>query len=263
MISSTAIFAVSDVEATIAHYKNVLGFECSWTWGEPATFGSASFGGVTIMFSQQPNLAARVAGHEHWIKVQDADEMYRLHRSSGANIVSEIGDKPWGSREYSVQDLNGYVLRIAGPPAGDAPRSQPLPEGLSIERRKPTADEFGLVAGEVFDYSELKDRERSMPGGSFAQLLSATWGGVVARSSDGEPVGVLRIMNEAPGWFSLWDVAVLPSWQGRRIGFAMMSAALEMVQEAHPGAIVFLFTYKHGFYERLGFAKDLVSMRRL
>jgi hypothetical protein len=43
----------------------------------------------------------------------------------------------------------------------------------------------------------------------------------------------------------------------------MLEEALAMIREASPGAIVYLFTYKHGFYERLGFAKELVSMLRL
>ncbi|MFO0769047.1 MAG: GNAT family N-acetyltransferase [Nitrospiraceae bacterium] len=71
------------------------------------------------------------------------------------------------------------------------------------------------------------------------------------------------MMHDAPGWFSIWDVAVVPDWQGQRIGSTMMHEALEMIREASPGAIVHLFTYKHGFYERLGFAKETVSMRRL
>ena len=63
MISSNAIFAASDIEATLAYYKDVLGFESTWTWGDPPVFGSASNGGVTIMFNLQPELAARVRGH--------------------------------------------------------------------------------------------------------------------------------------------------------------------------------------------------------
>ena len=120
-------------------------------------------------------------------------------------------------------------------------------DGVTIERRKPTDDEFLMVIGELQD-----------PG-----LLERTWNGVVAHSPSGEPIGVLRIIWDAPAWFSIWDVAVLPEWQGRRIGSTMMKEALEMIREASTGAIVHLFTYKHGFYERLGFTKETVSMRRL
>ena len=252
VISSTAIFASSDIEATLAYYKDVLGFESTWTWGDPPTFGSASMGGVTIMFNLQPDLAAKVRGHQHGVKVDDVDELHRLHRSKGAHVVSEIEDKPWGLREYIVEDLNGYHLRFGGPPAGDALKSNPFPEGVTIERRKPTSDEYAGVAGRAFGHKE------PVPG-----LLESTWNGLVARSPDGETIGVLRIMWDAPGWFSIWDVAVVPDWQARRIGSTMMKEALEMIREASPGAIVHLFTYKHGFYERLGFTKETVSVRRL
>ncbi|HZH99256.1 MAG TPA: VOC family protein, partial [Fimbriimonadaceae bacterium] len=80
MISSTAIFATADIEATLAYYKDVLGFESSWTWGEPPTFGSVSGGGATIMFNLQPNIATGVRGLQHWIKVDDADELYGMHK---------------------------------------------------------------------------------------------------------------------------------------------------------------------------------------
>jgi len=252
MISSNAIFAASDIEATLDYYKDVLGFESTWTWGEPPVFGSASKGGVTIMFNLQPELAAKVRGHQHGVKVEDADELYRLHRANGANIVSEIEDQPWGIREYIVEDLNGYHLRFGGPLSSDAPKSDPFPAGVTIEHRKPTDDEYATIAGQSFGHNE------QVPG-----LLDSTWSGIVALSPNGDTIGVLRIMRDAPGWFSIWDVAVVPEWQARRIGLTMMNRALETIREASAGAIVHLFTYKHGFYERLGFSKESVSMRRL
>jgi ribosomal protein S18 acetylase RimI-like enzyme len=252
VISSTAILATSDIAATLAHYKEILGFESSWTWGEPPTFGSATMGGVTIMFNLQPELAAKVQGHQHWIKVDDADEVYRLHRARGAKLVQNIDDKPWGFREYVVEDLNGYHLRFAGPVSTDPPKSQPFPEGVAIELRKPTDEEYANVAGVVFKRKEV------VPG-----LLERTWGGVVAMSPSGEAIGLTRIMYDAPGWFSIWDLAVLPSWQARRIGSKIMEAAIATINEESPGAIVHLFTFQHGFYERLGFGLETVSMRRL
>ncbi len=204
------------------------------------------------MFNVQPEVAARVRGHQHWIKVDDPDELYRLHNSNHANIVSAIEDKPWGFREYVVEDINGYHLRFAGPPSTAAPKSKPFPANVTIERRKPTEEEFGRVTAAAFDQKEPNPA-----------MLENTWNGVVARSPSGETIGVLRIMQDAAGWFSIWDVAVLPEWQAQRIGSAMMKEALDMIQQISPGAIVFLFTFKHGFYERLGFGIEKVSLRRV
>ncbi len=252
VISSIPIFATSDILATLQFYKEVLGFETTWTYGEPPTFGSASGGGTTIMFNLQPELAAKVGGHQHWIKVDEVDELYRKHLANGATIVTPIADKPWGAREYVVSDPNGYHLRFAGSPAPvDAPKSSAFPEGASVLRRLPTKEEYLRVAGETFGYSDS------------AKFLETAWNGVVALSPEGDAIGALRIMNDAPNWFSIWDVAVLPDWQNRRIGSAMMKEAIAMIQEVAPGAIVYLFTYKHGFYERLGFATETVSMRRV
>ena len=252
MTSSNAIFATADLLLTLAHYKDVLGFETTSTWGDPPTFGSASFGGVTILFNLQPELATRVQGHQHWIRVDDPDELYQIHRSKGAKIVDEIEDKPWGFREYVVEDMNGYHLRFAGPVSTEPARSRPFPEGVTLERRKPSIEEYEVVAGAAFG------RRDPFPG-----LMDQTWNGVVALSPTGEAVGVLRIVNDAPGWFSVWDVAVAPEWQSQRIGTTMMREALTMVREVSPGANVFLFTYKHGFYERLGFKVESASLCRV
>jgi len=252
MISSTANFACSDIEETLTYYNDVLGFETTWTYGDPPVFGLVSKGAVTITFSLQPELAAKIRGHQHGIKVEDIDEFYRLHVSNGAVIVSEIEDKPWGMREYVIEDLNGYHITFSGLPPNNAPKSIPLPDGVTFERRKPTVEEFAAVANQVFEYKQFSP-----------EILNNTWNGVVAHSPDNQAIGVLRIMWDAPGWFSIWDVAVLPAWQSQSVGTTLMREALALIRESSPGANVHLFTYKHGFYERLGFTKDSVCVLRL
>ena len=205
-----------------------------------------------IMFNHQPELAQSVKGHQHWIKIDDADSHYADHLKRGAKVVSPIEDRPWGVREYVVEDPNGYHLRFAGPLSSTAPKSSAFPDGVQIARRMPTALEFQCVSESAFGSSHTD-----------AEILESTWKGVVALTQEGEAIGVLRIMRDAEAWFSVWDVAVVPKWQGRRIGSALMKEALAVVREVSPGAIVYLFTFKHGFYERLGFANEAVSMRKV
>lgn len=257
MISSTAIFAAADIVATLAYYKDVLGFDHTWTWGDPPSFGGANCGGVSLMFCLQPDLAANVSGHQHWLKIEDADALYARHREMGAKIVEEIGDRPWGAREYVVEDPNGYRLRFAGPPSSKAPASKPFPSDVRIGRDPPIAAEYERVRKAAFGSGDSPFPD------AVEELLGRTWGFVTARTTSGELVGVLRIIHDAPGWFSIWDVAVDPDWQGRRIGSRMMEEAMAAVHEDSPGAFVFLFTFKHGFYEKLGFGKETASMRKV
>ena len=37
--------------------------------------------------------------------------------AAGATIKKEPVDEPWGAREMLVEDLDGHVLRIGGPPS--------------------------------------------------------------------------------------------------------------------------------------------------
>ncbi len=250
--SSSAIFAVSDVEKTLEFYKEVLGFPTIWPWGSPPTFGTASWGSVTIMFKLMPELAAQIEGHQHYVSVLQVDDLYALHQERGAMIVSPIENQPWGRREYVVRDLNGYHRRFGGDPVTATPASQSLPSEIRIEHRLPTQEEYERVAGAGF---YQKDPPRD--------ILSRSWNGVVALDGKGKAIGVVRIMLDAPGWYSIWDVAVLPEWQGRHIGGEIMKEAVSLIKKASPGAWVYLFTSKHAFYERFGFNKESVSMLKV
>lgn len=249
MSGSTPIFASADVEATIAYYKDVIGFTSSWTWGDPVSFGGVHWENVAIMFALQPEIASVVQGHQHWFNVEDVDSLYGSHRERGANIVDPIADRPWGVREYVVEDLAGYRLRFAGAVQSASRPSTTLPAGVSIVRRKPTAEEYAIVS----EYDGNRDQS----------VFDDTWQGIVALSSDGEVIGTTRIMRDSTGWYSIWDVAVAPAWQGRRIGESLMKEALAVIREVAPGSHVHLFTTKPGFYERLGFKTETVTMRRV
>ncbi len=249
LTGSSPILVAADVPSTVRFYTGVLGFTSSWVWGEPPTIGAATWGTVTIMFSQMPDLVGKVEGHEHWLDVEDVNALHALHLERGAMIVSDIEDKPWGRREYTVRDPNGYYLRFAGDASYVPVAPTAFPTGVEILRRKPTLEEYQQVVGSAV-YNKA----------GASGVFERSWAGVVATDPAGEVIGTVRVMYDAPGWFSIWDVAVLPDWQGQRIGTAMMEAALEIVREESPGAFVYLFTYRHEFYERIGFDKGSVDI---
>lgn len=250
--SSTAVFACTSVEETLTYYKEVIGFTSSWSVGDPPFFGAVNWGDVRIMFNQQEELAARVRGHEHSIYLEEIDRLYAIHMRGGANIVEPIENKPWDIREYVVEDINGYRLHFTGPTSDHSKLSSPLPHGVTIERKKPSAD----------DYAEIESAAFGKPMNG-TEWIDKSWGGVIARSAESEPIGALRIMMDSTGWFSIWDVVVKPNWQGRHVGLEMMMAALETIRTDSPGATVNLFAAKYGFYEKLGFHKGTTCIRRV
>ncbi len=253
---SEPIFAVRDIQETVDFYRNVLGFESSWTWGTPVGFGGARFGQVQVMFNLLPELAARVEEHQHFYYCDDLPALYQRHVAAGADIISPIENKPWGFREYIVRDPNGYHLRFSGPLQYEKPATAlaTIPDYIRIVERKPTREEFlalhtAVGWGETGDPTDIIDR-----------ALTAF---VAIDTRSNTAVGMTRVVRDAIKWHSLWDVAVRPEYQNQRIGTALVESAVERIKVLAPGSIVHLFTYKPAFYDKLGFGTESVTLRRL
>jgi predicted enzyme related to lactoylglutathione lyase len=99
---------VIDVERAQQHYRDTLGFEIGWLYPDKG-IGSASRGRIVLFFRrrEQPFEPAI-----HWIFAEDIDSSYAELQSSGANIVDPLETKPWGLRQFTVQDLDGNLFYI-------------------------------------------------------------------------------------------------------------------------------------------------------
>lgn len=247
MKSSEAIFAVADVLKSVRFYRDVLGFESEWLWEDPPVHGGVRWGQVHVMFSLQPELSKHVEGHPHWFEVEDVNALYERHRAAGARIVSEIGNKPWGFREYAVRDLDGYHLRFASPAEYERPKTatELLPNYIRIEVRKATLDEYIRLTEAVGWNKDISTMPRALEQSLFCI--------VAIDSRDGKAVGMLRVCGDGR-YYTIWDVMVMPAYQGQKIGTAMMEAAMAELRRVGPkGAFVGLFTGKPKFYHRVGF----------
>jgi GNAT superfamily N-acetyltransferase/uncharacterized glyoxalase superfamily protein PhnB len=241
------ILAVRDVTAAAAYYRDVLGFEDVWLWGEPPTHGGANQDGVQVQFSLNPALAESAEGREIWIRARNVHALYALHQERGAQIVAALEPKPWGVSEYTVRDPDGYRLRFAGS-GGARSASRALPAGVRIEPRSPTWPEMEALIDAV-GWARPTDPETA------PRVLETALSSVVA-VVDGQTVGCAFLTGDNAGFYYVRDVIVHPDWQGRRIGTALMQALMEYLRVHGPeGALVGLFTGPdlHEFYAQFGF----------
>lgn len=244
--TSEAVLAVADVAATIRFYREKLGFEGEWLWGDPPTFGGVRWGGIQIMFCQQERLASKVEGHMHYFRCDDIEALYQHHRQRHAPIIDDIENKPWDLREYTIRDINGYHLRFGGPPRYERPVTarQSLPADVTIAERIPTLAEYYTLAESVG-----WNRHES----TASTALQNSLYGAVAMAGE-EAVGMLRIIGDGGRFYYIQDVVVCPPRQNQRIGTALMEAAMAWLERTAPkGAWIGLFTPKPAFYERFGF----------
>ena len=94
---------VADVERAQRYYRDALGFEIGWIY-PGKEIGAASRGDVAIFFRKRlPPFEPAV----HWVLAENVDASYDELRSLGAKIVEPLETKPWGLRQFTVEDLDG------------------------------------------------------------------------------------------------------------------------------------------------------------
>jgi catechol 2,3-dioxygenase-like lactoylglutathione lyase family enzyme len=114
----TPILHVASMEASLAYYVDILGFERQW--GDES-FGCVRRGDVSVMLCQGEQGRP---GTWLYISVDDADALHRELLPRGAFIRTPPTNYPWGARELHVTDPDGHVLRfgsdaLPGEPPGD------------------------------------------------------------------------------------------------------------------------------------------------
>lgn len=255
LISSEAVFAVKDLRESVDFYLNVLGFESRWLWGDPPTFAGVRWGTAQVMLCLDP-ARGNVEGLQHWFRVTDVDDVYRRQKSAGAQIIQDIENKPWGFREYTVRDPNGYHLRFAGPPTYERPATatDSIPPEIQIVTRVATVEECAALRRSV---------NWEVTPSMITKTIEQTPIGIVAiDTTNGETVGMVRVCGDG-NYFTIWDVIVHSDYQRKKIGTAMMQAALAEVKKVgEKGSFVALFTGKPDFYRKVGFAPDSGAMSR-
>jgi len=107
-------FLVSNLGDAIAFYEERLGFTTDFVYD--GFYASVSRDGAPIHLKCAPKLEAerahRRAG-EHLDAFLDVSEIRALHDElvgRGAPITKPLEERPWGTRDFHVEDPDGYIL---------------------------------------------------------------------------------------------------------------------------------------------------------
>ncbi|WP_432797480.1 VOC family protein [Poriferisphaera sp. WC338] len=119
MQSVAPVLLVKDVMAAAAYYRDQLGFEYEYFYGNPASFCIVHRDVCCVMLREVED-AKHVVPHcevvsEMWnvyVWVDDVDQMFKEMKVRGAEMDGEIVTRPYGVREFGVRDLDGYGIRF-------------------------------------------------------------------------------------------------------------------------------------------------------
>ncbi|MBK5257688.1 MAG: VOC family protein [Vicinamibacteria bacterium] len=108
-------FFAPDMRATLAYYKEKLGFECVGTWQDPSVYAIVERDGHKIHFrcAEPPTPNPDKYADElldAYVFVDDADALFHEYSLRGVEFKRTLGETPWRSREFVVKDCDGLLL---------------------------------------------------------------------------------------------------------------------------------------------------------
>jgi uncharacterized glyoxalase superfamily protein PhnB len=107
-------FLVDDLSKAIEYYRDQLGFEPDFIY--ESFYASVSRDGFSIHLKCAPKTIADRAHrkvNEHLdahIGVRGIEALFDELTSKGALITRTLERRPWGSKDFYVEDLDGYIL---------------------------------------------------------------------------------------------------------------------------------------------------------
>jgi predicted enzyme related to lactoylglutathione lyase len=103
-----------DFGGATAFYSDTLGFPVQEHWDAPdgrgTLFRCASSGVIEILEDAPQHPAETPHGIKIAVEVDDVDALYERVRQAGVKVVERIGNRPWGHRNFEIQDPSGLPL---------------------------------------------------------------------------------------------------------------------------------------------------------
>jgi uncharacterized glyoxalase superfamily protein PhnB len=107
-------FLVAELGDALSFYEEKLGFTIDFVYRD--FYASVSRDGATIHLKCAPKLEAERAHRrsgEHldaYLDVSGAESLYEELAGRGVSVLRSLETRPWGRREFYVQDPDGYIL---------------------------------------------------------------------------------------------------------------------------------------------------------
>jgi uncharacterized glyoxalase superfamily protein PhnB len=114
-IRSNPHLPVRDLHQTLQYYREKLGFQEEWTFGDKD--GGISRDDMRLLFAEDPDYVARLNDQGHrlplvWF-VDNIEAVYEEFRERGIKPAAPLQIQPYGLREFAFIDINGYYVRVA------------------------------------------------------------------------------------------------------------------------------------------------------
>jgi catechol 2,3-dioxygenase-like lactoylglutathione lyase family enzyme len=113
MIGSRYVLAVKNLKASADFYKSKLGFKTLWDGGG---WHFLIRDNIKIMIGECPDerSANEIGDHSYfaYVEIENIDNLYNEFKQNKVHILSDIENKPWGQREFSIRTIDGHRINF-------------------------------------------------------------------------------------------------------------------------------------------------------
>lgn len=111
VIHTRHVLAVKELKAAADHFVEKLGFDRDFT---APGWEFLSFGTFKVMLGEcSDEMSAEETGNHSWFAhcvVENVNDVYAELQERGATVLSPIGDRPWGIRDFTVITPDGHRI---------------------------------------------------------------------------------------------------------------------------------------------------------
>jgi catechol 2,3-dioxygenase-like lactoylglutathione lyase family enzyme len=110
MVGAATVFTVSDIAASIAHYRDALGFDVTFQYGTPTHYACLCRDEVALHLLAT-HRTDRLPGHGGiCVFVDNVDAVHDELVARGAKVQKPPQNYDYGMRDFDVLDLDGNQL---------------------------------------------------------------------------------------------------------------------------------------------------------
>ncbi len=111
VVHTRHVLAVKDLAVAADHFVDKLGFDRDFT---APGWEFLSFGQFKVMLGEcSDEMSAEETGNHSWFAhclVENVDDVHRELVDRGATVITPIGDRPWGIRDFTVATPDGHRI---------------------------------------------------------------------------------------------------------------------------------------------------------
>jgi uncharacterized glyoxalase superfamily protein PhnB len=110
MVGAATVFTVSDIGKSLAYYRDALGFDVTFQYGEPTFYACLCRDEVSLHLIAAGQTKRLPGNGAICIFVKDVDAVHAELVKRGAQVIKAPQNYDYGMRDFDVVDLDGNHL---------------------------------------------------------------------------------------------------------------------------------------------------------